>query len=98
MCAKNKVKVEAGEFVCVTTGEYSDFAFSGMFVVLKKFNPITELEKYLKSHPEQKEHGKFNEDGFLHALLRKGLLQAVQHRTIQLDKYYDTPADYVQLL
>ena len=78
---------KAGKLMCVDSGAYSDYQVRGFFVVLRDFDPHAELSTYLDANPEQQKDYHFKEDGFLAALLAKGLLMEVEYGTIYLTGY-----------
>lgn len=79
--------VKAGEFVCATSGCYSDFSVHGFFVAQKDFNPMEELELFLQEFPEQKADFHFEQSHFLSWLALKGLLVESQYTTLHLGDY-----------
>ena len=78
---------KAGKLLCVDSGAYSDYSVRGFFVVLRDFDPAAELESYLDEHQEQRADYHFEEDGYLAALLAKGLLMEVDYGTLYLTGY-----------
>lgn len=78
---------KAGKLLCVDRGEYSDYNVTGFFVVLRDFDPRAELDEFLSAHPEQRDDYSFEPDGFLAALLAKGLLLEVEYGTLFLGAY-----------
>ena len=78
---------KAGSLICVDSGEYSSYAVTGFFVVLRDFDPMLELDEYLNSRPKQREGHKFIEWEFLAALLKKGLLLEIEYSTLYLGDY-----------
>ena len=78
---------KAGKLLCVDRGEYRYYQVTGFFVVLRDFNPSDELEEYLAANPEQRESYRFEHDGYLAALIVKGLLLDVEYDTLYLGSY-----------
>ena len=78
---------KAGKLLCVDSGACSDYSVRGFFVVLRDFDPDAELELYLDEHQEQRKDYSFEEDGYLAALLAKGLLMEVDYGTLYLTGY-----------
>jgi hypothetical protein len=78
---------KAGKLLCVDSGEYSDYSVHGFFVVLRDFDPMTELADHLEAHPEQRESYRFEKDSYLAALLANGLLMEVDYGTLYVGSY-----------
>ena len=86
MTIQNKI-AKAGKLLCVDRGEYSDYQVTGFFVVLKDFDPLTELNEYLNANPEQIKSYSFEEDRYLSMLLLKGLLLEIDYGTLYLGRH-----------
>lgn len=89
---------KAGKLLCVDRGAYSEYEVTGFFVVLRDFDPHTELDEYLDAHADQRDEYNFEPDGYLAALLAKGLLIEIDYGTLHLgnvsghDRFRFTPA------
>lgn len=81
------VTAKAGKLLCVDKGEYSDYEVIGFFVVLRDFDPLAELGKFLKKHPKQSANYEFETSMFLASLLRDGLLLEVEFGNLFLGGY-----------
>jgi hypothetical protein len=84
---EQQTTAKAGKLLCMDRGEYSEYQVTGFFVVLRDFNPRAELDEYLAANPEQRESYSFEQDGYLAALMAKGLLLEVEYGTLYLGAY-----------
>ena len=80
---------KARQLLLVDDGSYSDYGVLGFFIVLAKFEPLVQLEKYLAENPEQNKSYSFKPDGFLNFLLGKGFLLEIGYDTLHLDENVD---------
>lgn len=78
---------KAGRLLLVDQGEYSDYSVLGFFVVLKDFDPISELKDHLKNHKEQKAPYSFEGDSYLSSLISRGLILEIEYNTLYLGAY-----------
>jgi len=79
-----------GSLLQVDIGCYSDYGVIGFFVVLRDFEPITELKAYLAANPKDETSYSFESDSFLMTLISKGLLLEVEHGTLYMGEYADS--------
>ena len=86
MIDQSKIAI-AGQLLCLDNGEYSDYCVTGFFVVLKDFNPLEELSKYIDANPEQKVNYCFESSAYLAELLAKGFLMEIEYKTLYLGSY-----------
>lgn len=78
---------KAGTLVLVSSGEYSDYSVISIVRVLSDFTPAEELEQYLSAHPEQREDYSFEKDQYFAHLLKRGLVEELEHSTYHLGDY-----------
>ena len=69
--------IPAGAYLTVSTGEYSDYSVSGVFRALKNIDADALRAQWLKDHPDNIEHYRFDEDAFLAWVAKEGFLEPV---------------------
>lgn len=80
-------EAKAGTLLIVDEGCYSDYNVVGFFVVLRDFKPYEELEKWLASHPDQRDDYNYHADEFFASLLAQGLLLEIDYGELHLTGY-----------
>lgn len=83
----NEAIAKAGTLLSVESGEYSDYPVVGFFVVLRDFQPLSQLATYLAAHPEQTIAYNFNGGAFFAGLILQGLLLDISHGVLHLGNY-----------
>jgi hypothetical protein len=79
----------AGSLLRVERGEYSAYEVIGFFVVLKNFDPMAELKRYLEMNPKQAKSCCFESNAFLAWLIAAGLLLEIEASVLDLGGYGD---------
>lgn len=79
-----------GQVLSITQGCYSSYQVVGLYEVVRDFQPMEELEEYLKENPGQKEKYQFKELGFHFFLDKKGFLKEISNVTLHLGDYGDS--------
>lgn len=81
------ILIPKGQFLVLSSGEYSDYHLRGLFVVDQDVRPADLKDEYLKINPDEgKEYG-FNTENFLNFLKDKGLIHQVHYYEWLLESY-----------
>jgi hypothetical protein len=80
--------LKAGRLLFISDGAYSSYSITGLFVVLKDFDPFIEAERYLADKPAERERYTFQTDAYLAQLLAAGYLAEVDHHELHLSDYH----------
>lgn len=81
------MEAKPGSLISIETGEYSDYQVLGFFVVLNEFEPMVELENYIREKELNK--GNFRVETFLAYLISKGFLLEVKYDNFFIDMWGD---------
>lgn len=74
-----------GETITIVNGQYSDYAFMGVFTVLQEIMP----EILVSIAQTIQEEGYEQYEMFMNELVRHGYLQAIPTRELYLGSYYN---------
>ena len=79
------VPIPKGATFTVTSGCYSDFTVHGVFRALAEIDVECLRAEWLEAHPEQREHYRFNDSGFLTSMA--SLMESVESWELHLCDY-----------
>jgi len=85
MADKYVTKLDAGETIVISDGEYSDYTIAGCFVTCKPFTVISAVEAY------KEVGGGTTLSQFVEFLVREGYLKPTKVYEWQVDTDYRTP-------
>lgn len=80
-------RLNPGETLLISTGEYSDYSVAGAFKVLIPFSPSDVLASYIEQNPKEREEYGFEFTKFTHYMVTQSYLEEIPSVELHLGDY-----------